>query len=227
MGKNKLQRFREMKDFPNVLEHGIETVQSGVFPLAGNWSKDHFKNNNPLVLELACGKGEFALAMAKMWPERNYLGIDIKGARMYVGANEALSSDLRNVAFLRTRIDFVETFFGEDEVDEIWITFPDPQPQDNRAKKRLTSPMFIDRYRKLLKKGGEIRLKTDSDFFYNYTLEQIEEQGYSITKRLDNLYAQLEEVPDELASVLGTKTHYEKIFSAKGHQIKYVSFRID
>lgn len=227
MGKDKLRRFREMKDFPNVLEHGIETVQSGEFPLAGNWSKDHFKNDKPLVLELACGKGEFALAMAKMWPERNYLGLDIKGARIYVGAKKALEEGLENVAFLRTRIDFIETFFGEQEVDEIWITFPDPQPQENRAKKRLTSPMFIERYRKLLKKGGEIRLKTDSDFFYNYTLEQIEEHGYPLTKRLDNLYEQLEEVPTELATVLGTKTHYEKLFSAKGHQIKYLSFRID
>lgn len=216
-----------MKEFPNVLEHGIETVKSEAFPLAGKWAKDHFKNNKPLVLELACGKGEFALAMAKLWPERNYLGIDIKGARMYVGAKEAMESELKNVAFLRTRIDFIETFFGEDEVDEIWITFPDPQPQDNRAKKRLTSPMFIERYRKLLKKGGEIRLKTDSDFFYEYTLEQIEEHGYPLTRRLDHLYAQLHELPEDLASVLGTKTHYEKIFSAKGHQIKYVSFRID
>ena len=216
-----------MKEFPNVLEHGIETVKDGSFQLDGKWSKEFFKNDKPLVLELACGKGEFALAMAKVWPQRNYLGLDIKGARIYVGAKNALEAELDNVAFLRTRIDFIEHFFGPEEVDEIWITFPDPQPQQNRAKKRLTSPIFIERYRKLLKKGGEIRLKTDSDFIYDYTLEQIEAEGYALLNRLDDLYAQLGELPEDLAKVLATKTHYEKLFTAKGHQIKYLSFQID
>ena len=223
-----------MKDFPNVLEHGIETVQSGVFPLAGNWSKDHFKNNNPLVLELACGKGEFALAMAKMWPERNYLGIDIKGARMYVGANEALSSDLRNVAFLRTRIDFVETFFGEDEVDEIWILFADPQI--GRPRKRLTGYLFLDRYIQLLKLGGTLHLKCDSEDLYSFTKEEAipafnaADKGFQFEKEFDTneLYEEgIHTLDETMKGVLNIRTYYEQMWLEQGKKIKYLRYRLE
>jgi tRNA (guanine-N7-)-methyltransferase len=215
-----------MKGMSNVLEHGIETVRADNFSYKGKWKSDYFQNEKPIVLELACGKGEFAVAMSKIWPERNYVGVDIKGARMYIGARQALDEELKNVAFLRTRIDFIESFFEVGEVDEIWITFPDPQPQKNRARKRLTSPMFIDRYRKILKPGGIINLKTDSDFFYEYTKEQIEEHGYKTVIDLPEMYDQLAGLEDHLSAVLQTKTHYEKLFTEKGATIKFLQLSI-
>lgn len=196
-------------------------------PIQGNWRKEFFKNDNPLVLELACGGGEYTVALARQNAKINYLGVDIKGARLWKGAKIALDEGLNNAGFLRTRIDFITSFFEKDEVDEIWITFPDPQPQKNRARKRLTNTMFINRYREFLKPGAVIHLKHDNDFFFNYTLEQIEECGYTLEFASHDIYSELDMVEDEkLREILQTKTYYEEKFAEIGHVIKYLRFRV-
>ena len=225
-GKQKLQHFAEMKEFPHVFEPALEEVFRADYKLKGNWNKDFFKNDNPLVLELACGKGEYSHGMAKIYPERNFIGVDIKGARMWKGAKDSLEEGLKNIAFLRTRIEFIEGCFGENEIDEIWITFPDPQPKDRQEKKRLTGPLFIDRYRKFLKPNGKINLKTDNAFFYNFTLEQIEEHGYELEASTDKVYGDfLKEQDPKMQETLQIRTHYEKLFSEKGHPIHYLRFK--
>jgi tRNA (guanine-N7-)-methyltransferase len=232
--KNKLNRFAEVAKFKNVLEPSLRDVidkdnGGAVLPhsMNGNWKKDFYQNNKPLVLELACGGGEYTVALARQNQENNYLGIDIKGARLWKGAKIALDEGLDNAGFLRTRIEFISAFFEKDEVDEIWITFPDPQPTKTRARKRLTAPMFIDRYREFLKPGAVIHLKHDNDFFFNYTLEQIEEHGYILEFVSHDIYAELDRIEDDkLREVLQTKTYYEDKFAAVGHVIKYLRFRI-
>lgn len=226
MAKKKLIRFKDMEGFPNVAQPSMNEFWEEDFELKGKWKSHFFKNNNPLVLELACGKGEYTVNMAKKYPNKNFLGIDIKGARIWYGASKAIEENIENAKFLRTRIDFLDKLFNEQEVDEIWITFPDPQPQESRERKRLTSPMFIDRYKKILKNGGEMHLKTDADSFFNYTLQQIEENNFSIINKFTDVYHQVNEIPEELNHLYTVKTHYEGIFSAKGHTIKYVSFKI-
>lgn len=226
-GKQKLQHFAEMKEFPHVFEPKLEEVFRTDYKLKGNWRSSFFKNNNPLVLELACGKGEYSHGMAKIYPERNFIGVDIKGARMWKGAKDSLDEGLKNIAFLRTRIEFIEGCFGENEVDEIWITFPDPQPKDRQEKKRLTGPLFIARYRKFLKPGGKINLKTDNAFFYQYTLEQIAEHGYHLEASTDEVYGDFLNSQDpKLQEALQIRTHYEKLFSEKGHSIHYLRFKV-
>lgn len=232
--KNKLNRFADVAKFQNVLEPALVDViddsNGGAIkphPIQGNWNKDFFSKDQPIVLELACGGGEYTVALARQNPEKNYLGVDIKGARLWKGAKIALDEGLDNAGFLRTRIDFITSFFEKDEVDEIWITFPDPQPQTNRARKRLTAPMFIERYREFLKPGAVIHLKHDNDFFFNYTLEQIEECGYTLEFVSHDIYAELDKVEDEkLREVLQTRTFYEAKFAEVGHVIKYLRFRI-
>jgi tRNA (guanine-N7-)-methyltransferase len=160
MGKDKLARFAAIKTFENVVEY----ERNQPFPMRGNWHRDFFKNDKPLIIELGCGKGEYSVGLAKMYPETNFLGLDIKGNRMFIGAREALTLNMTNVGFLRTRIDFIEALFGPNEVDEIWLTFSDPQPQ--KPKKRLSSFMFIERYRKFLKPGGLVHMKTDNDLLF-------------------------------------------------------------
>ncbi len=232
--KNKLKRFADCAEFENVMEPSLKDVidenNGGAIlkhPIQGNWRKEFYQNDNPLVLELACGGGEYTVALSRQNPDINYLGVDIKGARLWKGAKIALDEDLDNAGFLRTRIDFITSFFEKDEVDEIWITFPDPQPQKNRARKRLTAPLFINRYREFLKPGAVIHLKHDNDFFFNYTLEQIEEHGYTLEFYSHDIYAELDKVEDEkLREVLQTKTYYEEKFSEIGHVIKYLRFRI-
>ncbi len=215
-----------MKGFPNVFEPSLEEVFRTDYQLKGKWSEKVFKNDHPLVLELGCGKGEYSLGLAREFPEKNFIGIDIKGARMWRGAKTALEEGLQNVAFLRTRIEFISGCFGKDEVDEIWITFPDPQPKDRQEKKRLTGPLFIERYRQFLKREGTIHLKTDNAFFYEYTLEQIEEKGYELLHASDQLYDQkISEFDEPFQRILKIKTHYEKLFTEKGHQIHYLRFR--
>lgn len=230
--KKKLFRFADMKTFPNVFEPAMETFfdkdKEAVFPheLAGTWKKEVFQNDNPLVLELGCGKGEYAVGMGRHFPEKNFLGIDIKGSRIWFGAKEALDHGLNNVAFMRTRIDFIEAFFAKDEVDEIWITFPDPQERENRARKRLTGKLFVDRYRKFLKPGGVIHLKTDSAFLYEYTLQEIKEQGYELLEHTPDLYGNhIHSLEPKTQEVLSIKTYYEGVFSEKGHKITYIRFR--
>ena len=222
MAKNKLKRFAAVKEFSNFFEPKINEA----FSLKGKWREDHFKNENPIVLELGCGKGEYSVGLAKHYPQKNFIGVDIKGSRMFVGAEEALGDGMSNVAFLRARIDFITDFFGEGEVDEIWLTFSDPQRK--KPRKRLTSPLFIERYRKILKPGGIVHLKTDSDLLFEYTEEQINENKYDCLELTWDLYGELPENIDPVTrDIFHIKTHYEKLFTAKGSVIKYCKFKIN
>lgn len=234
MGKNKLKRFKAMESFENVLQPKLEDVlierhkgERKDHSMKGHWRELFFQNNKPLVLELGCGGGEYSVGMGRKFPEKNFLGIDIKGARIYKGARVALKEGLDNVGFLRTRIDFITSFFEEGEVDEIWITFPDPQPESRRARKRLTSKMFIDRYRHFLKKDGIVHLKTDSTSLYEFTMEEIEEHGYELLLNTSDLYNEIiNDLDPDTRDILEIKTFYEELFSSKGHTIKYIKFRI-
>lgn len=221
MGKDKLRRFALMKDYPNV----FEPVINEPFPLKGKWRSEYFHNDNPIVLELGCGKGEYTVGLAKHFPEKNFIGVDIKGARMFIGASEALEKKMENVAFLRTKIDFIVDYFAENEVDEIWLTFSDPQPK--KPRKRLSSPLFIERYKKILKPGGIVHMKTDSDILFEYTEEQIKENGYECLELTWDLYGSLPETIDpQTREIFHIKTHYEQLFTAKGSVIKYCKFKI-
>ena len=221
MAKKKLERFQEIKTFPNVSEFHFFGIRDG-FPRKGKWGAESFKNTRPIVLELGCGKGEYTVGLARRSPEKNFIGIDLKGNRLWVGAKQALDEGLSNAAFLRSRIDFIDHCFGPEEVSEIWITFPDPQPGTTRERKRLTSMRFLDRYRKFLKPGGLIHLKTDSNPLYTYTLEVIAENGYTVLDQTDDLYADPSLRPAELTEI---RTYYEGLFSAKGFKICYLKFR--
>ena len=222
MGKDKLRRFALMQEFKNVFQ---PAVNHG-FPMKGKWRSEYFKNDAPIVLELGCGKGEYTVGLAKHFPDKNFIGVDIKGARMFIGAQEALQQQMGNVAFLRTRIDFICDYFSENEIDEIWLTFSDPQPK--KPRKRLSSPLFIERYKKILKPQGVIHMKTDSDLLFEYTEEQIKEHGYECLELTWNLYGSLPETIDaQTSEIFHIKTHYEKLFTAKGSVIKYCRFKID
>ena len=221
MGKDKLRRFAAVKSF----DHFFEPVIGEPFPMKGNWRKDYFKNNNPIVLELGCGKGEYSVGLGKFYPEKNFIGVDIKGARMFIGAQQVIDDQMTNVAFLRTRIDFIADYFDQGEVDEIWLTFSDPQPK--KENKRLSSPPFIERYRKILKTGGIIHMKTDSDLLFEYTEEQIKTQNYTCLELTWDLYGELPEKIDPVTrEIFHIKTHYEQLFTAKGSVIKYCKFKI-
>lgn len=233
-GKNKLQRFAEMKSFKNTVEPKLEEIKGKEreekfkpHPMKGKWKNEFFKNQNPLVLELGCGKGEYSVGLGRKFPQKNFLGVDIKGARIYVGAKTALDEGLSNVGFLRTRIDFIDLFFEPGEVDEIWITFPDPQLRKNRIRKRLTGKLFTNRYKKFLKPGGLIHLKTDNTTLYEYTLEEAERHGFDLVFETDNLYEKgITHFDDDVREILGIKTHYETLFSQKGFNIKYIKFKL-
>lgn len=225
MGKNKLARFAENKILPNVIQPTREEALSG-FRLKGKWRTDFFKNDNPIVLELGCGKGEYSVGLAKAFPEKNFIGIDIKGARFWFGAKEAVQNNMGNVAFLRTQIELVDYFFAENEVDEIWITFPDPQIKYKRTKHRLTHPDFLNRYKKFLKPGGIIHLKTDSEFLHGYTLGLLQGLGYEILTAHHDIYGAPEYDPNT-EHLRDIKTYYEELFSAKGKTITYIKFRIN
>ncbi len=219
---SKLEKFAEFESFKNCFTLFFENISKG-FPLKGKWRSGYFNNDQPLVLELGCGKGEYTIGLATKHPEKNYLGVDIKGNRIWVGAKQAIEADLQNVGFLRTRIDFIDHCFSENEVDEIWITFPDPQPQKPRAKQRLTNKIFLDRYRKFLKPGGMVHLKTDSTGFYEYTLEVIAENKLPLLWHTNNLY---NNCPADRQELIGIKTYYEKLFTEKGEDIKYICFKL-
>ena len=222
MGKDKLKRFSQMLTFENVIQPEIN-FYSKDDDLKGNWSAV-FNNQNPIVLELGCGAGEYTVALAKHYPKRNFIGIDIKGARIWKGAKSAIEEDLDNVRFLRTKVDFVTKFFGENEVDEIWLTFSDPQPK--KPKKRLTSNLFIDRYLKFLKPNGVVHLKTDSDLLYYFTLEEIKSNGFELLKNITNVYKDSYDDSQDLKKVLFIKTFYEKKWIELGETIKYLGFKI-
>ena len=223
MGKDKLKRFSQILTFGNVIQPKIN-FHSNDDDLKGNWSTV-FNNENPLVLELGCGAGEYTVALAKDYPNKNFIGIDIKGARIWKGAKAALDEGLNNVRFLRTKVDFITKFFGENEVNEIWLTFSDPQPK--KPKKRLSSKLFTDRYQEFLKINGVIHLKTDSDLLYEYTLEQIEENSYTLIQNINNIYIDFSKLNDELKNTLCIKTFYEKKWLKINKKIKYISFKID
>ena len=219
---SKQEKFIEFDTFKNCFTLFFENISKG-FLLKGRWHSDYFKNSNPLVLELGCGKGEYTIGLSENNHTKNYIGVDIKGNRIWVGAKYAIENNLNNVAFLRTRIDFIEHCFLENEIDEIWITFPDPQPQSTRKRSRLTNPLFLNRYKKILKKGGLIHLKTDSTSLYEYTLQVIEENKNLIIWQTDNLY---QNCPDNRQELIQIKTHYEKLFTDKGENIKYICFTL-
>jgi tRNA (guanine-N7-)-methyltransferase len=222
VGKNKLAHWAEMRSFNNVIQPEPDEVISKEHLLKGKWKRDFFKNDNPVILELGCGKGEYTVGLATWFPENNYIGIDIKGARMWRGAKTAMEKKLPNVAFLRTKIEFIISFFTEDEVDEIWITFPDPYPRKRNSRKRLTSPGFLNSYRSFLKNKGIVHLKTDNIDLYNYTYEVIKQNNLETVLATVDLYSG--KTDNEILSI---KTHYEKIFLAEGTKIHYLSFKLD
>lgn len=211
-----------MKTMPNVVQYGFRDLEkTGFHSLRGKWKQEFFKNDHPLVLELGCGKGEYTVGLAARFPEKNFIGIDVKGARMHVGASDAIERNLSNAAFLRTRIDFVNALFGEKEVDEIWITFPDPQKE--KPKKRLTAPGFLARYANLLVPEGIIHLKTDSVLLHEFTNSVIAEEGHSLIETTYDIYGDGKTHADLLTTI---QTTYEKRFLREGMKITYVSFRL-
>ncbi|MVN20137.1 tRNA (guanosine(46)-N7)-methyltransferase TrmB [Mucilaginibacter arboris] len=216
MGKDKLRRFAEISTFENVLQ-----LTEG-HALKGNWNANHFQNNHPLVLELACGKGEYAVEMAQFFPGKNFIGIDYKGNRIWRGAKTALEENVTNVAFLRIQIEQILEYFEPKEVSEIWITFPDPQPQLGREKKRLTSPRFLVNYRHILQPKGFIHLKTDNDELYAYTLEKIAEHHLKLHIATNDLYHS-----DHVNEILSIKTYYEKKYLQNNKNINYLKFSFD
>ena len=213
MGKDKLRRFAEVNTFGNVIQ-----LDAGK-PFNGKWANDFFKNDNPVVLELACGKGEYTVNLGRLFPQKNFIGIDYKGNRIWRGAKTALEDDVSNVGFLRIQIESLLDYFGDGEVDEIWITFPDPQPQISREKKRLTSPRFLEKYKHLLKPDGFINLKTDNDGLHAYTAEKIDEHGLKLFVKTEDLYHS--EFADEVLSI---KTYYEKKYLKDNKNINYLKF---
>ena len=213
MGKDKLRRFAEIDTFSNVLQ-----LDAGK-ELKGQWGNNQFKNNNPVVLELACGKGEYTVNLARMFPDKNFIGVDYKGNRIWRGAKTALEEGVNNVAFLRIQIENILDYFAPEEVDEIWITFPDPQPQLSREKKRLTSPRFLDKYKHIVRPGGYINLKTDNDDLHVYTAEKIGELELILHAKTEDLYHS--EFADEVLSI---KTYYEKKYLKDNKNINYLKF---
>lgn len=220
MGKNKLARWTEFGSYSNVVQPEIGDISGKDHSLKGKWNQELFKNKNPLVLELGCGKGEYTIGLANNSPHKNFIGIDIKGARMWRGAKTANENNLPNVAFLRTRIEFINSFFSEDEVDEIWITFPDPHPGGRNASKRLTSPWFLNSYRIFLKDKGIIHLKTDNRELYDFTSRVLKFNDLEIIFSTHDLYS------EKVDNILSIRTHYEKIFLEAGLTINYLSFRL-
>lgn len=216
MGKDKLRRFAEISTFENVLQ-----LEEG-HALKGKWHPHQFENKQPLVLELACGKGEYTVEMAHMFPKKNFIGIDYKGNRIWRGAKTALEEEVNNVAFLRIQIENIEAYFEQKEVSEIWITFPDPQPQLSREKKRLTSSRFLVNYRNILQPGGFVHLKTDDDNLYAYTLTKIKEHNLKLHIATENLYQS--EYADKVLSI---KTYYEKKYLKNNKNINYLMFSFD
>lgn len=219
MSKNKLKKFAEMETFHNVFQPPYDPE------LAGHWRDHYFHNENPVVLELGCGRGEYTVGLAERYPEKNFIGVDIKGARMWAGAKEAEIKELKNVAFLRTNIEFITEFFAAGEVDEIWITFCDPQMK--KATKRLTSTYFMQRYHRIVKPGGLIHLKTDSPFLYTYTTEMLRLNPYPVVAQTDDLYADSLDSIDVFRDARALQTHYEKQWLDRGMKIKYIEWRLD
>ena len=223
MGKGKLAKFADMETYENVFQYPYSVVEHVPFEMKGKWHEQYFHNQNPIVLELGCGKGEYTVELAKLYPEMNFIGVDIKGARMWTGATQALNEGLKNVAFLRTNIEIIERFFAKDEVQEIWLTFSDPQMKNPR--KRLTSTFFMERYRKFLVDGGIIHLKTDSNFLFTYTTYMVERNHLPVQERTEDLYHDTHLSP-LTSHLLKIQTYYESMWIARGLNIKYMKWQL-
>ncbi|AXT18353.1 tRNA (guanosine(46)-N7)-methyltransferase TrmB [Flavobacteriaceae bacterium AU392] len=220
--KNKLKRFRENDTFDNVFQPTRSELVDANYSLKGNWNTTFFKNNNPLVLELGCGKGEYTIGLAQKYPDKNFIGIDIKGARFWRGAKTAIEDKMPNVAFIRTQIELVEYIFAAQEVDEIWITFPDPQIKYKRTKHRMTNTTFLKRYKSILKPEGVVNLKTDSEFMHGYTLGLLHGEGHEVLYANHDVYRQ-EGSPEEVTNI---QTFYEKQYLEHNKPITYIRFKI-
>lgn len=223
MGKGKLAKFAEMETFDNVFQYPHSVIEQVPFEMKGHWRDQYFKNNHPIVLELGCGKGEYTVGLAKLFPHINFIGVDIKGARMWTGAKQAIEQGLANVAFLRTNIELIDRFFGQDEVQEIWLTFSDPQMKN--VRKRLTSTYFMNRYRCFLVDGGLIHLKTDSNFLFTYTLAMVENNQLPIVQSTEDLY-HTTDMDEATKQILSIQTYYESMWIARGLNIKYLKFKL-
>jgi len=221
--KNKLKRFIENESFSNVIQPTRKDLISNLFNLKGKWNSSYFKNNNPIIIELGCGKGEYTINLAKLNPNKNYIGIDIKGARFWRGAKTAIDEKLENVVFLRTQIELLEYVFKNNEIHEIWLTFPDPQIKFQRRKHRLINPVFLELYKKILNKSGIIHLKTDSEFLHGYTLGLLENLNIKPLFSNHDIYKN-NNAPNE---VININTHYEKLFLKEGKKISYLSFNFN
>ncbi len=219
MGKGKLQKFADMREYPNVVEHHFSIADATPFPMRGNWGKEFFGNDNPIVIELGCGRGEYTIGLARRYPDKNFIGVDIKGARMWTGATEAIRDGLKNVGFLRTNIEIIDHFFAPGEVSEIWLTFPDPQMK--KHTKRLTSSLFLQRYRNIMVPDGIVHLKSDSNFMFTYTRYITEVNKLPVVSCIEDIYAD-----GEAVEPLDIKTYYEQQWLSRGINIKYISFRL-
>ena len=223
MGKGKLAKFADMDSYDCVFQYPYSVISNDSFPMKGRWREEYFHNSNPIVLELGCGKGEYTVELAHLYPDVNFIGVDIKGARMWTGATRAVNEGLKNVAFLRTNIEFIDSFFSENEVQEIWLTFSDPQMKNPR--KRLTSTYFLNRYRRFLTEGGIVHLKTDSNFLFTYTSCLVDANSLPVLFRTTDLY-HTEGLDDETKRILSIQTYYEKMWMERGLNIKYQKFRL-
>lgn len=223
MGKGKLAKFADMERYENVFQYPYSVIDDVPFDMKGHWREMYFHNDNPIVVELGCGKGEYAVGLARMFPGINFIGVDIKGARMWTGATQAINEGLKNVAFLRTNIEIIDRFFAPDEVQEIWLTFSDPQMKNPR--KRLTSTYFMNRYRRFLIDGGIIHLKTDSNFLFTYTTYMVEKNHLPLEFRTEDLYNHSSFLTSQF-SFLGIRTYYEQMWIDRGLNIKYMKFHL-
>lgn len=223
MAKNKLAKFADMAQYSNVFQYSFEQLQETGFPLKGKWHEEYFHNDNPIVVELGCGRGEYTVGLAKQYPDKNYIGIDIKGARMHMGATVAIEKGMNNVAFVRTHIEFLTSFFAPGEVAEIWITFADPQMK--KVNKRLTCTMFMNRYNQVLAEGGIVHLKSDSNFLVTYTEEMAKANGLKILASTHDLYN--DEVASDIAALRNIQTYYESQWLSRGITIKYVAIQLE
>lgn len=224
MGKGKLAKFAEMETFKNVFQYPFSIIDNIPFTMKGRWREEYFHNDNPIVLELGCGKGEYTVELARLYPQVNFIGVDIKGSRMWTGAKMALAENLPNVAFLRTNIEIIDRFFSQDEVQEIWLTFSDPQMKN--VHKRLTSTFFMQRYRHFLVDGGVIHLKTDSNFLFTYTSYMVSVNELPLIFRTEDLYHHVDIMDDETKRILSIQTYYEKMWIERGLNIKYMKFHL-
>ena len=223
MGKGKLAKFADMESYENVFQYPFSVIEQVPFEMMGHWREQFFHNDNPIVLELGCGKGEYAVGLAKQHPDMNFIGVDIKGARMWTGATQAIKEGIKNVAFLRTNIEIIDRFFDKDEVQEIWLTFSDPQMKNPR--KRLTSTFFMERYRRFLVDGGTIHLKTDSNFLFTYTKYMVENNQLPVEVQTEDLYndAKVQEATEQVRRI---QTYYEQMWLDRGLNIRYMRFHL-